>query len=84
MGSSVYLGEHFFFVFVFSHNFAFDFTFTFFECFSFVATYFSLPETEDRSLEDIELYFANKNRKWTDLHIPINSNRQLAANKGDV
>lgn len=84
MGSSVYLGEHFFLVFVFSHNFAFDFTFTFFECFSFVATYFSLPETEDRSLEDIELYFANKNRKWTDLHIPINSNRQLAANKGDV
>lgn len=31
--------------------------------------YFFLPETEKRTLEDIELYFSDNNRKLTDIHI---------------
>uniref|UniRef100_A0A182NQQ7 Major facilitator superfamily (MFS) profile domain-containing protein n=1 Tax=Anopheles dirus TaxID=7168 RepID=A0A182NQQ7_9DIPT len=32
--------------------------------------YFFLPETEKRTLEDIELYFSDNNRKLTDIYIP--------------
>lgn len=28
-----------------------------------------LPETENRTLEDIELYFTDSRRKWTDIKI---------------
>lgn len=28
-----------------------------------------LPETEHRTLEDIELYFTDNRRKWTDIKI---------------
>lgn len=28
-----------------------------------------LPETENRTLEDIELYFTDNRRKWTDIKI---------------
>ncbi|XP_035776350.1 facilitated trehalose transporter Tret1-like [Anopheles albimanus] len=32
--------------------------------------YFFLPETEKRTLEDIEVYFSDNKRKLTDIHIP--------------
>lgn len=32
-----------------------------------------MPETENRTLEDIELYFSDKNRKLTDRKIPKTS-----------
>lgn len=32
-----------------------------------------LPETEGRTLEDIEIHFADNNRKLTDHHIARNS-----------
>lgn len=32
--------------------------------------YFFLPETEKRTLEDIELYFSDNKRKLTDIYIP--------------
>ncbi|XP_058448099.1 facilitated trehalose transporter Tret1-like [Malaya genurostris] len=35
--------------------------------------YFFLPETEKRTLEDIEIYFSDNKRKLTDLHIKQNS-----------
>ncbi len=28
-----------------------------------------IPETENRTLEDIELYFTDNRRKWTDIKI---------------
>lgn len=31
--------------------------------------YTFLPETENRTLEDIELYFTDNRRKWTDIKI---------------
>jgi len=34
---------------------------------------FFLPETENRAMEDIELYFADKTRKMADIYIPIRS-----------
>lgn len=37
--------------------------------FSFIATYYWLPETENRSLEDIERHFSDKTKKLTDIHI---------------
>lgn len=33
--------------------------------------YFILPETEKRSLEDIELHYADNTKKITDIHIRI-------------
>lgn len=35
----------------------------------FVATYYCLPETENRSLEDIERHFSDNSKKLTDIHI---------------
>lgn len=35
--------------------------------------YFILPETEQRSLEDIELHYSNNERRITDINIRINS-----------
>uniref|UniRef100_A0AAG5D5T8 Major facilitator superfamily (MFS) profile domain-containing protein n=1 Tax=Anopheles atroparvus TaxID=41427 RepID=A0AAG5D5T8_ANOAO len=40
--------------------------------------YFFLPETEKRTLEDIELYFSDNKRKLTDIHIP-RRNRDVEA-----
>lgn len=34
-----------------------------------IVMYFILPETEDRTLEDIELHFSDNNRKLTDRNI---------------
>lgn len=42
--------------------------------FSLIAMYFILPETENRSLEDIELHYADDTKKITDIHIRINNN----------
>lgn len=39
----------------------------------FIAMYFTLPETEQRSLEDIERHFSDHSRSITDIHIKINS-----------
>jgi hypothetical protein len=35
--------------------------------------YFYLPETERRTLEDIELHFSDNNKKFSDKKIPKNS-----------
>lgn len=40
--------------------------------------YFFLPETEKRTLEDIELYFSDNKRKLTDIYIP-RRNRDVEA-----
>lgn len=37
-------------------------------------TYNILPETENRSLEDIERHFSDNSKKLTDRHIPISKN----------
>lgn len=42
-------------------------------------TYFFLPETENRTLEDIELHFSQNDRKLTDIKIKKNS-----SSAGDV
>lgn len=42
---------------------------------SFIGMYLFLPETEGRSLEDIERYFADNRRKLTDTNIIIGSAR---------
>lgn len=44
---------------------------------------FFLPETENRRLEDIEIYFANPNRRIFDIYIPKNqsSRRQNLSEK---
>lgn len=34
--------------------------------------YLIMPETEGRTLEDIEYYFSDNKRKLTNIHIPIN------------
>lgn len=34
--------------------------------------FFILPETEKRSLEDIELHYADDSKRITDIHILIN------------
>lgn len=34
-----------------------------------ISMYFILPETEDRSLEDIEMHFSDNAKKWTDRKI---------------
>lgn len=38
--------------------------------FSFILMYFILPETEQRSLEDIELHFSDNLKRMTDVYIP--------------
>lgn len=39
--------------------------------------YFTLPETEGRSLEDIELHFSDNNRKITDINIRMSASQDL-------
>ena len=41
--------------------------------FRLIAVYFILPETEKRSLEDIETHYADNTKKITDIHIPMSS-----------
>lgn len=36
----------------------------------FITMYLILPETEGRTIEDIEMYFADKKRKFNDINIP--------------
>lgn len=43
----------------------------------FVAMYYTLPETEQRSLEDIERHFSDNSRSITDIHIKIHSTQNL-------
>lgn len=37
----------------------------------YVAMFYTLPETENRSLEDIERHFSDNSRSITDIHIKI-------------
>lgn len=37
--------------------------------------YLTLPETEGRTLEDVEHYFANRKRRFNDIHIPTKAER---------
>lgn len=37
--------------------------------FSFIVMYLILPETEGRSLEDIEIHFSDNTRRFTDIKI---------------
>lgn len=39
--------------------------------------YWMLPETENRSLEDIELHFSDNSRSMTDINIRINSHTDV-------
>lgn len=39
----------------------------------FVVTFFILPETENRSLEDIELHFSNDKISLWHIHIRVNA-----------
>lgn len=43
----------------------------------FIVMYFTLPETEMRSLEDIELHFSDNSKSITDINIRINSAANL-------
>lgn len=43
-----------------------------------VWTYNILPETENRSLEDIEKHFSDNSKKLTDRHIPISKSAESA------
>lgn len=36
----------------------------------FIGMYLTLPETEGRTLEDVENYFADRKRRFNDIHIP--------------
>lgn len=45
--------------------------------FGYVAMYYTLPETEQRSLEDIERHFSDNSRSITDIHIKIHSTQSL-------
>lgn len=38
----------------------------------FITMYLWLPETEKRSLEDIEIHFSDPTKKWTDIYIRKN------------
>lgn len=38
-----------------------------------VIMFYILPETEGRSLEDVELHFSDNSRNWTDINIQIMS-----------
>lgn len=49
----------------------FSILFGLFPC-SLIVMYFILPETEQRSLEDIELHFIDNTKNITDVHIPMN------------
>lgn len=42
---------------------------------------FMLPETEKRSLEDIELHFSDNNRSIFDIKIAINAQNKLQSEK---
>lgn len=39
--------------------------------------YFILPETEERSLRDIELHFADNTRRFTDIKIQKNIDSEI-------
>lgn len=43
--------------------------------FSLIVIYLILPETEHRSLADIELHFSDDTKKLTDIYIPIAGKR---------
>lgn len=49
--------------------------------FSLISMYFLLPETENRTLEDIEIHFSDNNRKLTDIRIrkvnDLNKNKTM-------
>lgn len=47
--------------------------------FRFAVVYLILPETEGRSLEEIETYFSNKKRRLNDIHIPNVFDREKVA-----
>lgn len=49
--------------------------------FSCVVIYLILPETEGRTLEEIEAYFSDKSRKFNDIQIRTVYDRQQSANK---
>lgn len=40
--------------------------------------YFILPETENRSLEDIEIHYSDNTKKITDINISMNSKNTTA------
>lgn len=49
----------------------------------FIVMYKILPETEGRSLEDIEMHFSNNSLKLTDRNIPISSSKMNQNNTKD-
>lgn len=49
--------------------------------FRFVVIYLILPETEGRTLEEIEAYFSDKSRKFNDIQIRTVHDREQRANK---
>lgn len=51
----------------FSHNNCGKFVFPWFR---FVGMYLTLPETEGRTLDEVESYFADRKRKFHDIQIP--------------
>lgn len=40
-----------------------------------------LPETEGRTLEEIEMFFCNKKRKFNDIHIPNVADQEKITNQ---
>lgn len=46
-----------------------------------IVMYFILPETENRSLEDIERHYSDDTKKITDIHIRINNKNNRNINK---
>lgn len=46
-----------------------------------MAAYFILPETENRTLEDIELHFSDNNRRLIDIDIQIGTQLLTATTK---
>lgn len=53
----------------------------YFSTYSLIGMYIFLPETEGRTLEEVERFFSDKNRKLTDRYVPrmlSTDDRQLA------
>lgn len=54
------------------------------DVFGLMFIYFYLPETERRTLEDIELHFSDNNKKFSDRKIPKSGNKSIAKTEKPV